>query len=145
MSERVLLRRFTIVGIGGVLLRTYSRWCSIRGVLFTTTWNKRGLQAFPTMGCYFVSFKHLSRYLVYHIIWCCAEYLDIQANSAARMVVDITVPGGKANALLLQKNNLFPLSVATSLILPIKKEYTHTKAKNTLINPIPYWEHIDGE
>jgi hypothetical protein len=71
--------------------------------------------------------------------------LDIQADSAARIVADITAPGGKANALLLQKNNLFPLSVATSLILPIKKEYTHTKAKNTLINPIPYWEHIDGE
>ena len=61
------------------------------------------------------------------------------------MVADITVPGGKANALLLQKNNLFPLSVATSLILLIKKEYTHTKAKSTPINPIPYWERIDGE
>jgi hypothetical protein len=44
------------------------------------------------------------------------------------MVADITEPGGKANALLLQKNTLSPLSVATSLMQPIKKEYTHTKA-----------------
>jgi len=92
---------------------------------------------------YPLNIYHDAYYTIY--FWCCAEYLDIQADSAARIVADITAPGGKANALLLQKNNLFPLSVATSLILPIKKEYTHTKSKNTLINLIPYWEHIDGE